>query len=422
MVQVVLFIENGAHGGGSAESLSQLLGGLDRTLFAPEVLFTSSIAACDRIAASGVPTHRLRHWYSSRPESVAAATIAKVASALVNYGARAFPHLSLLLERAFTRLLRVQATDLIKARGVALVHVNNNPHRDLWAIEAAAAAGVPCISHLRSFHGFGFSRHRAAVANSSVSAFIAYSRSIAEYWGNVGLNGELMHVVPNAIGQVFATPIDLRAAFGITGTGPLIGLIGRIIPERGHATLIKALPGLIKEFPGLTLLFVGGGADADVRRLKALEKKMSVDERVVHTGHRNDALSILAALDAVVLPYTIEPFGRTVLEAWQLGVPVALSKVGHITDFVKDGCDALLFDPEVSESLAASVARILRDPGLRTHLSANGRRTCIERFSIDAHCRQIEGIYQAVLEPKRGDPNSRDRRAGTRLMHWAGKA
>lgn len=414
MAQVVLYIENGAFGGGSAESLAQLLRGLDRELFAPQVLFTSPIAAIDRIAATGVPTHRFKHWYASRPESRGGMLAARLASALVNYGARAFPRLSLLLERMFTRSLRVQATRLIKTSGATLVHLNNNPHRDLWAIEAAAVAGVPCIAHLRSFHGFGFSRQRAAAANSSVSAFIAYSQSIADYWVAAGLCPDRMHVVPNAIGEVAAAPIDLHATFGCAGAGPFIGLLGRFIPARGHAKLIRALPALVKEYPGLNLFLVGGGADADIGSVKALAEALGVSANVILTGHRNDALGILAALDAIVLPYTIEPFGRTLLEAWQLGIPVVLSRVGHIADVVTDGHDALLFEPDVSDDLSAKLTRVLRDPVLRAQLTANGRQTCIERFSIAGHCRRIEAVYREVFDQIPPGDRLRDRQSGTR--------
>jgi glycosyltransferase involved in cell wall biosynthesis len=73
--------------------------------------------------------------------------------------------------------------------------------------------------------------------------------------------------------------------------------------------------------------------------------------------------------------------------------------VGHITDIARDGYDAILFEREVSTALATSLARVLRDRSLRARLSENGRRTCIERFSIEGHCRQIEGIYRTVLDP-----------------------
>ncbi len=397
MTTIVLFVENGAFGGGSVESLYQLLCELDRKVFAPVVVSTSRIPAMVRIAGLGVPTIRLEHWYISRQDTLLGRTVARIASAAVNYGALVFPRAALILERAFTKTLRDRAIGAIRAWGVDIVHANNNPHRDLWMIEAAGTAGVPCVSHLRSFHGFGFSGHRARLANASVSAYIAYSRSIAGYWEGIGLDHARVRIVPNAIGLISANPASLKTAFGISDSCPAIGLIGRIIPERGHIYLLKALPRLLAEFPDLKLIIVGGGDGEDWRSVKQLVETLGVDASVVLAGHRSDAKEIIAALDAIVLPYTIEPFGRTLLEAWQIGIPAILSRVGHIGDVVSDEEDGMLFNPGDVNDLADKISRVLRDPALRERLVANGKQSCAERFSIASQWKSIEGIYREVL-------------------------
>lgn len=393
----ILFVENGAFGGGSAESLGQIVKGLDQGRFAALVLFTSPIPAIGKIASIGVQTYLYRHWYVGRTDEVFAAVAARTASFLVNYGARIAPRICNRLEHALTKKLRLKVAALIRAHAVTIVHTNNNPHRDLWVIEAAAEAGVPCVSHLRSFHDFGFTKERASIANKHVEVFIAYSRSIAEHWIRAGLAANRVRVIHNAIGEVRHTSIDLASIVGESIAGPNIGLIGRVIPERGHDQLLSAIPELKQEFPNIRVLIIGGGDEAQIRRLVQRTTTMKIDDVVVFTGHRSDAVDILSALNAIVLPYKIEPFGRTLLEAWQLGVPVVLSRVGHITDVISDGNDAMLFDPAVSGDLARHLGAVLRDSELRSRLIANGRRTCAERFSIAAHCRQIEEIYSRIL-------------------------
>jgi len=394
----ILYIENGQFGGGSAESLAQLVGGLDRESFEPQALFTSPIPAVARIAEMGVQTFLLRHWYVGRTENQAAALAARAASIAVNYGGRIAPGPCTAVERHFTRSLRIRAAELIRSCGAALVHTNNNPHRDLWAIEAAAGAGVPCIAHLRSFHGFGFTSTRARIANRHVTTFIAYSRSIAEYWIGLGLAAERVQVIPNAIGEIRYAPSDLGAVLGTAPKGPVVGLIGRLIPVRRYDWLLDALPRLRQEFPGIRVLVVGGGEQPGIRALERRAESLGVHDSVVFAGHRNDALGILAALDAIVLPYAIEPFGRVLLEAWQLGVPAVLSRVGHIAEVVSDGDDAVLFDPAVPGDLARRLGEVLREKGLRARLVANGRRNCAERFSIGGHCRRVESVYRQTLD------------------------
>lgn len=407
----VLYVENGLHGGGSAESLFQLLSVLDRKRFTPLVVFTSPIPAVERIAALGVETLVLDDWYFSRPPNLARAAAARLASGLVVHGTRWFPSVCLALDRALTARLRRRLEHLIRSRGVALVHTNNNAHRDLWGIEAASATGVPCVAHLRSFHAMGFPPQRAAAVNRHASAYIGYSRSITEFWAARGLDQTRMHVVYNAIGPVAADPVDLKKNFGIPAGAPVIGIVGRIILERGHAFLLRALPLLRQHFPDLRLVVIGGGDASDRQGLECLAEELGIAESVIFTGHRTDALGIMAALSALVLPYTIEPFGRTVLESWRLGVPVLLSRVGHIADIVSDGQNGLLFGLDDPSELVAKITRLLTEPGLRQRLIENGQETCRARFFIEAHRDEIQAIYSRLLSGK-GTPDPLKLQAG----------
>lgn len=393
----VLYIENGSFGGGSAESLLQLVKGINRGDFQPFVAFTSEIRSIPRFDSARTPVFLLNDWYLSRTTKTLPRYSQRLFSYLIHYGATILPTVSLDLERLVTSAPKSKLVALIKSTGAGLVHTNNNPHRDLWAIEAASLAGVPCVSHLRSFHGFGFTKERAALANKYATAFIAYSKSISEYWIGLGLNPAKVETVPNAIEETFASPADVRSMFDVNWAGPMIGLIGRIIPERGHQLLIEALPNLRREFPNIVLFIVGDGDAASVTSLKRLTNNLGLNRSVVFTGHREDAHSILKALDVLVLPYSIEPFGRTLLEAWQLEVPVVLSQVGHISDIVADGKNGYLFDPNSPSDLTLKLTTILSDPGLREQLAKSGRETCLKRYSVDAHCRNIEKIYRNAL-------------------------
>lgn len=399
MTRTVLYVENGLHGGGSAESLCQLLSVLDRDRFRPVVAFGSPTRYVDRVASLDVPTVVLEDWYMSRPTSRYEALSSRAASAAVIHGARFLPRSALALDRTLTSRLRRTLAAIMARHEVALVHTNNNVHRDLWAVETAAAANVPCIAHLRSFHALGFSQARAALANRCAAAFIAYSRSIAEFWTAHGLAPERVHVIHNAIGSLTAVPVDLTASFGIPPGSRVIGIIGRIIPERGHAHLLRALPAVIARFPDLRLLVVGAGDPADLKTLGDLANRLGVAAHVTMAGHRADVHGIIAALDAIVLPYAIEPFGRTVLEAWQLGTPVVLSRVGHVGDIVRDGEDALLFHLDDPAALTAQLIRLLSDEALRRKIARAGQEVCRRRFSITAHKEAVEQLYERVLLP-----------------------
>ncbi|MFC1602613.1 glycosyltransferase family 4 protein [Pseudomonadota bacterium] len=393
----VLYIENGMHGGGSAESLFQLLGALDREHVDPQVLMTSPIPLQARLQSIDVSYDIFDDYFYSRPDNLWRQACFTLCNGLVAHVSRRFPSVLLAFERRFTGLLRRRLKSFLREQRIDLVHTNNNAYRDFWAIEAAAEAGVPCVSHLRSFHALGFNRHKATLVNRYVDAFVGYSQSILDFWEEEGLDSEKLHLVPNAIGDVHAKPVDITAEFGLPHGAQVIGIIGRVIPERGHEFLLRALPSVLERLPDLHLLVIGDIKEGDRRRLSELTNYLGIDDAVHWVGHQSNGKAIIAALDAIVLPYTIEPFGRTLLEAWRLYTPVVLSRVGHIEKIVDHDRNALLFDPTAPENLSAQLIRLLSDSSLADQLTTEGARVCNERFSVVAQARSIKAMYEDVL-------------------------
>lgn len=398
MVYKVLYVENGATGGGSAESLVQLVSVLDQDKYYPIVVFTSHNPAVDRFISMNVETLVIKNWYLSGKGRKRPISLARLMRILVIYGACRIPRISLAVERLITSSARRKIVELVRKKSVDLVHTNNNPNRDLWAIEAAAQAGVPCVSHVRSFHSFGFSQCRALLVNRCASCFIVYSRSIADHWAEKGLSEKKQKVVLNAIGEVSKKSVNLKDIFGIQKSVPVLGIVGRIIPERGHDQLIRALPMLIKRFPSLKLLVIGSTQTDYAEEVMSLAHHLRVRSSIIFTGHRADATAIIGSLSALVLPYTIEPFGRVLLESWQLGSPVVLSNVGHITDIVNDRKDVLLFHPEENDDLVEKISWVLTDKTLRSQLIKNGKVNCRSNFSIHDQYNVVEKLYRSLIQ------------------------
>lgn len=389
----VLYIENGEYGGGSAESLYQLLTALDRRAVEPVVVTTNPIRQATKIAALGVPVIRLDHWLYSRSNSALKNHFSTWAKRLIVHGGRWLPIFGFLAEKRLTGALTCELLGIIRERKIDLLHTNNNIHRDYWAIEAAAVAGVPCVSHLRSFHSLGFSRGKAARINALVHTYIGYSQSIVDHWTALGVDPEKCKVVHNAIGTI--PPSSLVVDELLPGK-TRIGIVGRIIPERGHDVLLAAMPMVLAKMSSALLLVVGDGDEKSLDDLREIANRFGIGANVEFLGQRRDAVAVISELDVLVLPYTIEPFGRTVLEAWQVGTPVVMTNVGRIGDIVTDEVDALLFKPGDCADLARQILRVLESDALRGTLVENGRRVCTERFSIESQASKLLTIYAAA--------------------------
>jgi len=91
-----------------------------------------------------------------------------------------------------------------------------------------------------------------------------------------------------------------------------------------------------------------------------------------------------------------EGLGSAVLLAMSAGVPVIASNTGGIPEIIRHEENGLLVDDR-PESVAAAVRRLRGDPALARRLADAGRRTVIERFSVDTMLRDTLAVYRRLL-------------------------
>ena len=97
-----------------------------------------------------------------------------------------------------------------------------------------------------------------------------------------------------------------------------------------------------------------------------------------------------------VCPSAVENSPNSVAEGQLLGVPVAASRTGGITDVVKDGVSGLLFEKGNVHELAACVSRILTDKQLAKELSASERETAAKLYNGENNYQKLIEIYQSI--------------------------
>jgi len=91
-----------------------------------------------------------------------------------------------------------------------------------------------------------------------------------------------------------------------------------------------------------------------------------------------------------------EGLGSGALLAMSAGVPVVASRVGGLPEAIRDGENGLLVDNEPN-AVAAAIQRVLADSELARRLGAEGRRTVVERFTVDHMVRRTMEVYRQVI-------------------------
>ena len=202
----------------------------------------------------------------------------------------------------------------------------------------------------------------------------------------------MVTVIPD--GMTLAEWIDAE-------TMPLPGQVklafwGKLFSKKGLDTLIKAFALLSREFPDTHLYLVGSGPEEG--QYRKLTQDLGLSCRVHFMGKvDHDILKRLAASsDVCVFPSQYEGFGISILEAMALGKPVVTSNRGGQLDFVVHGKNALLVDPDNPERLAACLAKLAKDAGLRRSLGKEARKTA-EKYDWGRIAPLYEELYLDLL-------------------------
>lgn len=162
---------------------------------------------------------------------------------------------------------------------------------------------------------------------------------------------------------------------------------GRLTRQKALHTAIAA----VGKVPQARLLVIGDGPERP--ELERLAARVG-DGRVVFAGPRPRpaVLRALAGAHAAVLSSDWENLPHAAVEALAVGTPVVATAVGGVPEVVRDGVNGLLVDRGSPDELAAALARLVEEPGLRDRLAAEARRS-VEPLDRE----RIYGRLEAIL-------------------------
>lgn len=277
--------------------------------------------------------------------------------------------------------------------------------QNAWKLKDYRAYWQKCIPCQRFRFRPGRNRIIRRILARDVDRFTVVSDELGEA---IRMNG--IHVdrtVNNALRLRRALPSPeqvaaFRERFDLDGK-LVIAVGGRLHEQKGINQLFRMLAVLRHEFPELRMLVMGreelyrGG-------FEAVAREVAVDDLVVLTGwlDGDDLACAYAALDVLVSPsLCFETFGMLNLEAMEYGKPVVATSFGGCPEVVADGETGLVANPFDTEGYAECIARLLRDPGLREHMGAAGRRRLEERFTVERLTDEFIEEYELAVERAR---------------------
>ncbi len=267
---------------------------------------------------------------------------------------------------------------------------------------------TPVIWHFRDILGPGPLRGLADFYGARLpTRIIAVSQAVARQFDNprskartvVILNGLDLEAVRSQAREI--PPQRIRQRLGIGPRTPLVGLVSRVSPGKGQHIFIQAAEMVSGAMPQARFLVVGRalfGEESYQQQIRGQAVQSGLGHKVFFLEQQENPYPYIAALDVMVhCAAEPESFGRTVVEAMALGVPVAAVGLGAILELIEDGRTGLLSAPGDPASLAENI-RILAGQGdLRRHIVKRARAKAESTYSVQQQMEKWERVIEAVM-------------------------
>lgn len=276
---------------------------------------------------------------------------------------------------------------------------------------AARLAGVPLILH--TFHGhvlqgyFGpattrlFRLIERGLGRLSTRILVLSERQRREILA-LGI-GTADRVVVLPLGLPLQRLLDcqrrrgeLRRELALPASAKLVGIVGRLVPIKGHALFLDAAALLSRRRTDVRFLIAG---DGELRpALEAQAQELGLAGRIHFLGWRLDLERIYADLDLAALSSYNEGTPVCLLEAMAAGLPVVSTDVGGVADIVEHGKTGLLVPPGDPGALAGAMEAILDDRIRGEEMGAAGRLAAYPAYDAATLLDRMTRLYDNLLE------------------------
>ncbi|MEN8007471.1 MAG: N-acetyl-alpha-D-glucosaminyl L-malate synthase BshA [Candidatus Krumholzibacteriota bacterium] len=208
--------------------------------------------------------------------------------------------------------------------------------------------------------------------------------------------GHDIEVIPNFVDARVFKPTDthsLRERFAPQGE-KLLAHASNFRKVKNVGAVVDVFKEVSAALPSRLLLIGDGPEMGGVREMVAAA---GLSEKVEFLGQVDSLEEILPVADLLLLPSLHESFGLVALEAMSCGVvPLATSR-GGAGEFIQDGLNGFLRDPQDVPGMVAAAVKVLQDDNLREEMAEEARRDAAGDFGVSCVVKQYLDLYDRLL-------------------------
>lgn len=306
-----------------------------------------------------------------------------------------------------------------KRENITIVHTHT-PKAGLLGQLAAKLAGVPIIIH--TLHGFYFHDNmkpllrRFHIVLEWISArcstrILSQNPEDIQTAVKLGIcKSDIIRLLGNGVELSKFAPArfddefkkNKRAEIDVPQDAIVIGIIGRLVREKGYLELFEAFKNIIAQHDNVWLVIIGPDEPEKSDRIISGDTfaQYGIANRTRWLGSREDIPELLACCDIYTLPSWREGFPRSAIEAAAMALPIVATNIRGCRQVVEDGVTGLLVPLRDSGALASAIQQLVNDSELRRKMGQAGYKKARREFDEKEVCQIVMDTYRKLLEKK----------------------
>ncbi len=314
------------------------------------------------------------------------------------------PHYPVFQHSPYTLSLATTMSEVAERCSLDILHVHYAIPHAASAYLAQKMVGRDSLKVVTTLHGtditlvgqepsfFPMTRFLIEQSNAVTAVSDFLKKETIDVFGT----GHDIEVIPNFVDARIFQPSDatkLRDRFAPQGE--------KLLVHASNFRKVKNVGAVVDVFKEVSralpcrLLLIGDGPEMGGVRDSVTAAGLT--DKVDFLGQVDSLEDVLPVADLLLLPSLHESFGLVALEAMACGVvPMATSR-GGAGEFIQDGINGFLRDPEDVPGMVAAAVKILSDDQLREEMAEEARRDAAGDFGISCVVKQYLDLYDRLL-------------------------
>ncbi len=222
-----------------------------------------------------------------------------------------------------------------------------------------------------------------------------------QYLSYQWIKPEFIRVINNGIDTSLSIKVDApktRKKYNLPANQPVIGIFGRLAPQKQHTLFLEVAKNLLDEWPAAIFLIVGDGPQKEDICDYALE--LGILDNIYMIGFQQEVAELFSLCDLVLLTSETEGLPNVVIEAMLLARPVVAFNVGGVKELIRSDLTGRVVPPNDIYLMTQHAQELLMHPELRESIGQNARKFIKENFSLEKMVDEVE-IYLTALHGRK---------------------